>query len=344
MRRVIYSKSSVNRSKLFSIRTSIYEDENCRYVVKTPMQSEAEGHICHMVDSYNALKDIYKDSNITVCECHIENREVIFEYVEGVCFEREFDNICRKNDVDKIIDFWDSYKSIVYRMKNSNRFENTEEFVRIFGNVDIPENIPCSSLTNIDMLLSNLIRKGDRCVCIIDYEWMFSFPIPLDFVIWRSMFCSVAFSRLSDDIKERVYIRYGMDIQIREAFMKMEIMFQKSVRGDGMDWGEIEKKYLKSCISVAEIEQTSQDNKTLNNKRKELEEEIYMLEGEKVQLEKKIQLLEDKIIDNNNSLEEINVRLKDEIVSRENVESELERIKSTKIWKTMRLLHLVEDK
>ena len=39
--------------------------------------------------------------------------------------------------------------------------------------------------TNIDMTLSNIKRcDGNRLVCI-DNEWVYEFPIPVDYVVWR---------------------------------------------------------------------------------------------------------------------------------------------------------------
>ena len=65
------------------------------------------------------------------------------------------------------------------------------------------------------MLLQNLIVRMDEVICI-DYEWIFDFPIPFEFVIYR---CAEIFYR-----KYQMYImhRYSMKEFLIEIGIKEE--------------------------------------------------------------------------------------------------------------------------
>lgn len=66
-------------------------------------------------------------------------------------------------------------------------YERTEAFVQVFGDVTLPEGQKCRKVTNIDMIFSNVVLEGDSWH-LIDYEWTFDFPIPLNFVLYRTFF------------------------------------------------------------------------------------------------------------------------------------------------------------
>ena len=48
----------------------------------------------------------------------------------------------------------------------------------------------CGKEMNIDMSFDNIITdQTDNKYKIIDYEWVFPFPIPVKFVIYRAVVC-----------------------------------------------------------------------------------------------------------------------------------------------------------
>ena len=66
----------------------------------------------------------------------------------------------------------------------------TQEFQSIFGEQEGLEGKEASKMLNIDLTLDNIILEEESGKPqIIDYEWVFPFPIPVDFIFtarfWR---------------------------------------------------------------------------------------------------------------------------------------------------------------
>lgn len=74
-------------------------------------------------------------------------------------------------------------------------FVVTEQYLNIFGNNVVNDCKKSLAVTNLDMIWSNLLLLNGKMFCI-DYEWIFDFPIPYEYIIYR---CIEAF-----------YIKYGM--------------------------------------------------------------------------------------------------------------------------------------
>ena len=58
-----------------------------------------------------------------------------------------------------------------------------EQFKAVFG-TDEDGNELCLNPVNIDLILDNVFCENEKCY-IIDAEWIFDFPIPVKFVVWR---------------------------------------------------------------------------------------------------------------------------------------------------------------
>ena len=63
-------------------------------------------------------------------------------------------------------------------------FTLTSEYTKIFGNTSPITKEKSLIITNLDMLFHNIIIKDNEAYCI-DYEWIFEFPIPIEFLIYR---------------------------------------------------------------------------------------------------------------------------------------------------------------
>ncbi len=94
------------------------------------------------------------------------------------------------------------------------------------------DDIPCSAVTNLDFIAQNVIKKNDKSICVIDYEWTYDFPIPTDFVVYRMLFFLKAdhsgAAGLSFDMLCK---RYGISKKAAYIYSHMEEEFQKYVSG-----------------------------------------------------------------------------------------------------------------
>ena len=116
-------------------------------------------------------------------------------------------------------------------------FVQTERFNQIFGEINCLE--PCSSLkvTNIDMIFSNIKLDDSGQVFVFDLEWVFDFPIPYRYCIWRAAnevyekYCAY----LKRSISKLAYFgKLGFENAELELFEMRECSFREHVFGVGM--------------------------------------------------------------------------------------------------------------
>ena len=60
------------------------------------------------------------------------------------------------------------------------------EFAQVFGTSQIRPELPCIAPANIDLILDNIFEKDGK-YRVIDCEWIFDFPVPVAFIIWRAI-------------------------------------------------------------------------------------------------------------------------------------------------------------
>ena len=85
--------------------------------------------------------------------------------------------------VDKLI----KIKEKLYKIKDEKNFSISRDFIEIFGNIDFKEELEGITPANIDFIGSNLIvdKENQNFFNIIDYEWVFNFSVPINYIIYR---------------------------------------------------------------------------------------------------------------------------------------------------------------
>lgn len=138
-------------------------------------------------------------------------RENVLEYpyIKGSSLETEL--MGKLHDPDRIIarfrELFGHYLEI--DRKYTGVFEVTDEYREYFGDSFVETKEMALQVTNIDMALQNLIVADGKVFCI-DYEWVFDFPVPFEFVLYR---CAEVF-----------YLKYGMYFMHQynfESFVEM---------------------------------------------------------------------------------------------------------------------------
>lgn len=220
--KVIYSKYSNERIEKFQIRTDIIKEiQGKKLVKKYPMHTKAEKHISNIYDLYIEFQSRYKNKPFAFNVCETQGKAVSFEYIQGDNLEKQLKNLIAqgkqqeaKRRIDKVVD-------IVKTMVNTT-FEETEAFKRVFG--DCPfEGIPAVCGADIDLTFGNIIYKEDKCD-IIDYEWSFMFPVPVNYILYRMLY-----DQAPEEIKKwNLCEEYGISSQEQEIFHRMERHFMEN--------------------------------------------------------------------------------------------------------------------
>ena len=113
-------------------------------------------------------------------------------------------------------------------------FEITDAYRNMFGDVSVGGAVQSLKVSNLDMTFGNLMLQDDGVYCF-DYEWVFDFPIPLDFlkvrcldVFWAKFNMYVSYKVKRQELLQAVGIRKE-DIPV---YMKMEKKFEEFVYGE----------------------------------------------------------------------------------------------------------------
>ena len=225
---ILFSKFSDERSPELCVRTDILEENGRKSVRKSPCTPEASFQIDRIEKAYKALGRVFEGSPFSPNRCVRKGGSIEFEYLEGKTLEDEIDSIlfADKDAAKKRIL---EYIGQIRRLP-SKPFAMTEEFRKIFGNVTVPEGAVSLSTSNIDMVLSNIIPKDGWNV--IDYEWTFTFPVPVSFIVWRALNYYIYGNR------KRVFLIHtgimhdaGISGEEELLFREMEQSFQKYILG-----------------------------------------------------------------------------------------------------------------
>lgn len=179
---IIFAKYNRERKSRFRIKTEILKDENKCIVRKTALNNESKEHLKEMELNYQDICNLY--SNVELLKGSFNGMAFIYDFFDGKELTDVFFKL--RHNVDKFIKETDRLMEFLYSHKIEDElpFEMTEDFKRIFGEL-YPQRAYSLRITNVDYIFHN-IKYIDKRFVTFDYEWVFRFPIPHEYVKWRS--------------------------------------------------------------------------------------------------------------------------------------------------------------
>ncbi len=232
----VFSKHSTERDPIYQIRTDIMMDGNRRKsVIKTPFTKEAAPHLIAMADAYSDIKEEFKGTSFKPCpvrKVYDHAGELIhleFDYIQGRSMDEELKrllNLGRGEDcVNAIVNFAGALRRAAVR-----DFWATREFAEVFEVTEVPGIFKSMLLTDVDLIFSNLIyNEGWN---IIDYEWVFDFPVPVDFCIFRAVSYFLSSLDMAEPVEfDGIYEKIGIDSDLMGVFYEMEQALQRHIAG-----------------------------------------------------------------------------------------------------------------
>ena len=277
--KILYTKSNNQRAQKFQTITKILKSEkNQIYTSKTPITNEANEHLNNMYENYFKLKEKY---TINMVEPKKSNNELHFEYLPYKSIESLLHEFYEQDDQESIDQLIKKYISFINSFvdKKYTKFIPSEKFISIFGDIDIQEKIDIISLPNIDLIFSNIFVSDKGEFIVIDYEWVFDFDMPKDFIITRAL---VEFSS-KFPLEIQKYI--GSFDKYKDIYFSMEENFHNYVF-------DINKEYIYNQTMQKNIFELSQENRKYKSDLKLLEEDTQNFKKEKLELEKQYHELE----------------------------------------------------
>lgn len=232
MNKIIFTKHSNERDKRFCIRTEIWQDEKGkRWVEKHPVYPEAESYISEIARHQEVLAKLLCRSKISVNECRRTKTGLRLVYLEGQTMEERLDQCLAAADMEEIVSVMQQYFAEFENIPQVE-FLKTPQFARVFGEGYDFQQAAAFAAADIDMIFSNVLIQGNRWH-LIDYEWTFDFPVPVKFIIYRSLYYYIRGNakRLILE-QEQLYRKFGISAAEEEQFAGMEAGFQRYILGE----------------------------------------------------------------------------------------------------------------
>jgi hypothetical protein len=236
--RVIFAKINSERLPQFDIITKIIiDDTGEKIALKEPVTSDALPHIEAIYNNYTLLNDKYK---INLATPTLKNNKIYFKMAKGESLEVLLLRAIETNDSKTITTLLNRYLALLDSMVSlrNTQFIPSIEFAKTFGdwNIETPQDI--IDIPNVDLLFSNIFIDGDN-ITLIDYEWVFNYPIPKNFIAWRAF-------NIFNHFHNQNIAKYNLNhfFEHNKLFTQLEQKFCSSVYGKGYG-RSIEKKLLK---------------------------------------------------------------------------------------------------
>ena len=230
MKQIIYTKYNRIRRPEFATRTAIIRDAGgvCR-VEKAALYPEGEKHIRSFADKAALMRRLYR--NVQVVDADYAGDRVCFPFISGSCVG----HILEKHLSDK----GELFKNLEAFLKETMDFADdmripftaTREFTGVFGETDYQGE--AVAIANIDGIPDNFLRN-ENGLMLIDYEWVFDFPVPEPFIRFRCLYYflaknhSIITGLLSED---EYFAHFGFSPEERKRWEEMDSRFQEYVHG-----------------------------------------------------------------------------------------------------------------
>ena len=246
----IYAKYNSLRRPLFRTSTCM---EGKTAVVKTARSPGAVSHLRSISANYGLIKDLYRNIRV-VPPLESNDKRIVFPYLDGspLIVHPDYD----REDMDAIFKELSGAAGLVTDFKEEYLvpFEETKAFTEVFGRSgECFESCKAVRICNFDTIFDNFIVTEDG-ICCIDYEWVFPFPVPTDFLRFRALsyFYDGEKRYLETMIdKESFLMHFGFSEDQIRVLADMEYHFQEYVYGNDFSWVYTER-YKKSGKSLEE--------------------------------------------------------------------------------------------
>ena len=232
MSKVLYCKSSNERDRRFALHTILTEEDDGRRVIrKIPDTKEAEQHVQRIALCGEKLRELYDEGQLQINRCKSDGSGVMLEYLEGATLEQEIDRTFSAEGTEGAETLIRRFFAVMQPERKLQPFSETDEFRGIFGQHPELEGLPALPAADIDMIFPNVICNSGGWH-LIDYEWTFFFPVPAEFLRFRTLHYYLETSTRREWLREKGLERWGIDSRRIPLWETMEQAFQTYILGD----------------------------------------------------------------------------------------------------------------
>ena len=209
--KIDFVKIGADRQEELKVYTTIWSDGK---VSKTPISAKANEHIKRMVDGSK-----YDIGKIRCLDAELKGDSLYYDFIDQKSCEYLILDIIRKNDKEKFFEFIeDLYDALFYNSFESDEYA-TEEFLKIFKEKSEIK-FHCHEKSYLDIILGNMFIIDGKFT-IIDYEWIYDFPIPLEYIFYRTFryhfYSSASFREFTSF--EEIFEHFNLDTENLKLYL-----------------------------------------------------------------------------------------------------------------------------
>ncbi|MDN3512678.1 MAG: hypothetical protein NG784_15420 [Candidatus Jettenia sp.] len=184
---ILYSRINSSRKKEFQLLTRILEEEGTKHVEKLSLSPESQDFLYSFLAKYELLNRIEESLPFQIVKCSKDKQsDVRFDFVEGETLFWQMENLFIQEKWEQLEELVEKYKKdIVYRLPSTS-YSPSKERIEIFGN-SLEKSSSWVQPGILDLNFDNLIQIGKRETVLFDYEWVWDFALPADYIIFRAI-------------------------------------------------------------------------------------------------------------------------------------------------------------
>lgn len=229
MTEICYAKYNRTRAPKFQTKTILEKENGKKTIVKEAMNEEALEHIQSFQKKYQFIKQLYQ--NVEPVAVTLTENSARFEYIDGQTIASVL-SACL-NDKEKLLNEMKKYLDLYFQYEPEVlcNFEQTDEFQKVFG--EYSKNCQAVKIANIDEIFDNLVLKDGNCY-LIDYEWVFDFPVPVAYIRFRTLLYFYVNNNayIQHIISMDEYMKFfGFGENEQKEWMELEDHFQQYAHG-----------------------------------------------------------------------------------------------------------------
>ncbi len=182
---LLYAKYSRERRPALQIETLIVEEAGRRRVEKRALAPEGAAHLAAIHRNHTTWP---ADGRLRAVGCERVGERIVFPFVAGESLDARLLRPLLAGDREALLAEVSAYRDLLVSLASEDAapFVPAPGFADVFG--ELGERPIVRTLPGVlDLILDNLIADGDGIVWLIDAEWVFPFPVPLDHVLHRAL-------------------------------------------------------------------------------------------------------------------------------------------------------------
>jgi hypothetical protein len=182
----IFFTANPDRDDKFRLETRIWRKNGSLIAEKRASTPVAKQHLDNMLATYKTLSSLKPlAKTLRIAKATKAGQHVIFDYIQGDSAERLLLEAILENKQEEAVGIVDKLITVIHSLPTTTVSPVAHpNYKHVFGDT-YKTNTDCTSIGLIDLNLDNFVVDPKHNWYLIDYEWVFDFPVAKRFLVQR---------------------------------------------------------------------------------------------------------------------------------------------------------------